>query len=83
MVLLSVSCHHRSSAGKVVESSVGILADYAQQLMESVFSSVGQCPPLLRMALRQLWARVAERFTGPRKHSEAAAVIVIVYIDKA
>lgn len=57
--------NNKSSAGKVVESSVGILADYAQQLMESVFSSVGQCPPLLRMALRQLWARVAERFTGP------------------
>ena len=55
----------RSSTGKVIETSVGILAEYAQQLMELIFSSVEQCPGLLRMALRQLWARVAERFTGP------------------
>ena len=54
----------RSSAGKVVESSVGILGEYSQLMMDSVFSSVDQCPGLLRMALRQLWARVAERFTG-------------------
>jgi RAS protein activator-like 1 len=55
---------NKSSAGKVVESSVGILGEYSQLMMDSVFSSVDQCPGLLRMALRQLWARVAERFTG-------------------
>lgn len=55
----------RSSSTKVVESSVSILAEYAQQLMDLVFNSVDKCPPLLRMALRQLWARVAEHFTGP------------------
>lgn len=49
----------------MIESSVSILADYAQQLMELVFTSVDKCPPLLRMAMRQLWARVAEHFTGP------------------
>ena len=48
----------------MVESSVGTLGEYAHQIMDSVFSSVEQCPGLLRMALRQLWARVAERFTG-------------------
>ena len=55
----------RSSTGKVIETSVAILAEYAQQMMELIFSSVDQCPGLLRMALRQLWARVADRFTGP------------------
>ena len=54
----------RSSAGKVVESSVALLGEYTKLMMDSVFSSVDQCPGLLRMALRQLWARVAERFTG-------------------
>ena len=54
----------RSSAGKVVESSVALLGEYTKLMLDSVFSSVDQCPGLLRMALRQLWARVAERFTG-------------------
>lgn len=49
---------------KAVEASIITLTEYAQLFMQSVFSSVGQCPALLRMALRQLWARVAERFTG-------------------
>ncbi|CAI8015268.1 RasGAP-activating-like protein 1 [Geodia barretti] len=55
---------NKSSAGKVVESSVALLGEYTKLMMDSVFSSVDQCPGLLRMALRQLWARVAERFTG-------------------
>ena len=33
--------------------------------MQAIFSSVDKCPNLLRLALRQLWLRVAERFKEP------------------
>ena len=36
--------------------------------MDAIFSSVDRCPSLLRMALRNLWLRVADRFQDP-EHS--------------
>ena len=33
--------------------------------MDAIFSSVDKCPSLLRLALRQLWLRVEERFKDP------------------
>ena len=33
--------------------------------MTAIFSSVKKCPSLLRLALRQLWLRVAEKYKDP------------------
>ncbi len=33
--------------------------------MHSIVTSVEHCPKLMRLALRQLWLRVAERFKDP------------------
>ena len=60
------------TAQKTVESSVTTLAIYVESLMDAIFSSVKDCPSLLRLALRQLWLRVEERF----KDSESAVSIV-------
>lgn len=38
---------------------------YVDALMDAIFSSVSKCPSLLRLALRQLWLRVAEVFKEP------------------
>ena len=53
------------TAQKTVESSVFTLAMYVDALMDAIFSSVSKCPSLLRLALRQLWLRVAEIFKDP------------------
>ena len=53
------------TAQKTVESSVSTLGMYVDALMDAIFSSVQNCPSLLRIALRQLWLRVAEMFRDP------------------
>ena len=47
---------------KVVEFTVLTLTNYLEQILDAIFSSVGRCPPLMRMALRQLWKRVRDRW---------------------
>ena len=42
-----------------------MLTSYLEIIMDAVFSSVDKCPNLLRIALRQLWMRVADRFQDP------------------
>ncbi len=50
---------------KTVEASVQILNSYVESIMRSIVNSVVHCPKLLRLALRQLWLRVAEKFKDP------------------
>ena len=50
---------------KTVESSQLVLTSYLELIMDAIFSSVDKCPNLLRVALRQLWMRVADRFQDP------------------
>ena len=50
---------------KTVESSQLVLTSYLELIMDTIFSSVDKCPNLLRVALRQLWVRVADRFQDP------------------
>jgi len=50
---------------KTVEASCDILKYYIEFIMSSIEKSVERCPKLLRLALRQLWLRVAEKFKDP------------------
>lgn len=52
-------------AQKTVESSITSLSTYVEAITDAIFSSIEKCPTLLRMALRQLWVRAAERFSDP------------------
>jgi len=72
---LFVYCRVKSehTAQKTVESSVATVAMYVENLMDAIFSSVKECPSLLRLALRQLWLRVEERF----KDSESVVSAVL------
>ena len=47
---------------KTVETSVAILSNYLEMIMRAIFNSVSKCPSFLRLALRQLWLRVAEKY---------------------
>lgn len=60
------SMHEVSSTqSKTIDHSVEIIAGYCLQILDRICSSAEQCPRILRVALRQLWQRVEERFTGP------------------
>ncbi len=50
---------------KTVEMSIEVLNFYVETIMRSIVNSVDHCPKLLRLALRQLWLRVAEKFKDP------------------
>ena len=54
-----------STQSKTIDHSVEIIAGYCLQILDRICSSAEQCPRILRVALRQLWQRVEERFTGP------------------
>lgn len=52
-------------AQKTVESSIRTLSAYVEAILDAIFSSISKCPTLLRMALRQLWLRAAEKYKEP------------------
>lgn len=52
-------------AHKTLETSVATLSTYIEAIMTSIFTSVDNCPNMLRQALRQLWVRVAEKYKDP------------------
>ena len=49
---------------KTIDQSVEIIAMYCSQILDRICGSAEQCPRILRVALRQLWQRVEERFCG-------------------
>ena len=52
-------------AHKTLDTSVATLSTYIETIMRAIFSSVDNCPNMLRQALRQLWVRVAEKYKDP------------------
>ncbi|KAJ8285824.1 hypothetical protein GJAV_G00031320 [Gymnothorax javanicus] len=53
------------SEAEVRESSVELLQGYLSGIVESIVVSVGQCPPVMRVAFKQLHKRVEEQFPEP------------------
>uniref|UniRef100_A0A669CNH8 RAS protein activator like 1 n=1 Tax=Oreochromis niloticus TaxID=8128 RepID=A0A669CNH8_ORENI len=53
------------SEAEVRDSSVELLQSYLTSIIESIVSSVDQCPPVMRVAFKQLHKRVEEQFTEP------------------
>lgn len=53
-----------SNKKRVIENSVSILTTYCTEILDCICKSAEQCPRILRVALRQLWQRVDERFRG-------------------
>uniref|UniRef100_A0A3P8PQC2 RAS protein activator like 1 n=1 Tax=Astatotilapia calliptera TaxID=8154 RepID=A0A3P8PQC2_ASTCA len=51
------------SEAEVRDSSVEMLQSYLTSIIESIVSSVDQCPPVMRVAFKQLHKRVEEQFT--------------------
>uniref|UniRef100_A0A669DR91 RAS protein activator like 1 n=1 Tax=Oreochromis niloticus TaxID=8128 RepID=A0A669DR91_ORENI len=51
------------SEAEVRDSSVELLQSYLTSIIESIVSSVDQCPPVMRVAFKQLHKRVEEQFT--------------------
>ena len=59
------SVHEATSIhSKTIDQSVEIIAGYCSQILDRICGSAEQCPRILRVALRQLWQRVEERFSG-------------------
>lgn len=50
---------------EVRDSSVEMLQIYLSSIIESIVNSVDQCPPVMRVAFKQLHKRVEEQFTEP------------------
>lgn len=53
------------SEAEVRDSSVEMLQIYLTNVIESIVNSVDQCPPVLRVAFKQLHKRVEEQFSEP------------------
>ncbi|XP_069034584.1 rasGAP-activating-like protein 1 isoform X2 [Embiotoca jacksoni] len=53
------------SEAEVRDSSVEMLQSYLTSIIESIVGSVDQCPPVMRVAFKQLHKRVEEQFTEP------------------
>uniref|UniRef100_A0A3Q0SPI2 RAS protein activator like 1 n=1 Tax=Amphilophus citrinellus TaxID=61819 RepID=A0A3Q0SPI2_AMPCI len=53
------------SEAEVRDSSVEMLQSYLTSIIVSIVSSVDQCPPVMRVAFKQLHKRVEEQFTEP------------------
>ncbi|CAK6950325.1 rasGAP-activating-like protein 1 [Scomber scombrus] len=53
------------SEAEVRDSSVEMLQSYLTSIIESIVSSVDQCPPVMRVAFKQLHKRVEEQFSEP------------------
>lgn len=47
------------------DSSVEMLQSYLTSIIESIVGSVEQCPPVMRVAFKQLHKRVEEQFSEP------------------
>lgn len=47
------------------DSSVEMLHSYLTSIIESIVGSVDQCPPVMRVAFKQLHKRVEEQFAEP------------------
>jgi hypothetical protein len=63
---------------KALDTSVATLTGYIDTIMTSIFTSVDNCPNMLRQALRQLWVRVAEKYKDPEymvSQSECRSVV--------
>ncbi|RXM91877.1 Ras GTPase-activating protein 4 [Acipenser ruthenus] len=54
--------HRIQTETEVIQQSTQHLQSYLTELLHSIVTSVSHCPPLLRMAFRQLCERVQERF---------------------
>lgn len=53
------------SEEEVRDSSVEMLQIYLTSIIESIVGSVDQCPPVMRVAFKQLHKRVEEQFSEP------------------
>ncbi|XP_029998348.1 rasGAP-activating-like protein 1 [Sphaeramia orbicularis] len=53
------------SEAEVRDSSVEMLQIYLTSIIESIVGSVDQCPPVMRVAFKQLHKRVEEQFAEP------------------
>ncbi|XP_011477705.1 rasGAP-activating-like protein 1 isoform X1 [Oryzias latipes] len=53
------------SEAEVRDSSAEMLQGYLTSIIESIVSSVDQCPSVMRVAFKQLHKRVEEQFTEP------------------
>nr|XP_033811940.1 rasGAP-activating-like protein 1 isoform X1 [Geotrypetes seraphini] len=53
------------SEDQVRESSVELLKGYLSDIMEAIIGSVDQCPPIMRVAFKQLHKRVEDQFPEP------------------
>ncbi|XP_056135595.1 rasGAP-activating-like protein 1 [Lampris incognitus] len=53
------------SEAEVRDSSVEMLQGYLSSIIESIVGSVDQCPPVMRLAFKQLHKRVEEQFAEP------------------
>ncbi|KAM3610900.1 uncharacterized protein V6R79_010362 [Siganus canaliculatus] len=53
------------SEAEVRDSSVEMLHSYLTSIIESIVGSVDQCPPVMRVAFKQLHKRVEEQFSEP------------------
>lgn len=47
------------------DSSVEMLQSYLTSIIESIVGSFDQCPPVMRVAFKQLHKRVEEQFAEP------------------
>uniref|UniRef100_A0A3Q1JIL9 Uncharacterized protein n=1 Tax=Anabas testudineus TaxID=64144 RepID=A0A3Q1JIL9_ANATE len=62
---LNRCCLGAVSEAEVRESSVEMLQSYLTSIIESIVGSVDQCPPVMRVAFKQLHKRVEEQFAEP------------------
>uniref|UniRef100_A0A8C7I170 RAS protein activator like 1 n=1 Tax=Oncorhynchus kisutch TaxID=8019 RepID=A0A8C7I170_ONCKI len=60
-----ISFKGAASEAEVRESSVEMLQGYLSIVVESIVGSVAQCPPVMRVAFKQLHKRVEEQFPEP------------------
>uniref|UniRef100_A0A8C8H9Y6 RAS protein activator like 1 n=1 Tax=Oncorhynchus tshawytscha TaxID=74940 RepID=A0A8C8H9Y6_ONCTS len=60
-----ISFKGAASEAEVRESSVEMLQGYLSSVVESIVGSVAQCPPVMRVAFKQLHKRVEEQFPEP------------------
>ncbi|CDQ65637.1 unnamed protein product [Oncorhynchus mykiss] len=63
------------SEAEVRESSVEMLQGYLSNIVESIIGSVTQCPPVMRVAFKQLHKRVEEQF--PESENEDVKYLAI------
>uniref|UniRef100_A0A665X0I9 RAS protein activator like 1 n=1 Tax=Echeneis naucrates TaxID=173247 RepID=A0A665X0I9_ECHNA len=62
---VTVAGLHMLSEAEVRDSSVEMLQGYLTSIIESIVGSIDQCPPVMRVAFKQLHKRVEEQFAEP------------------